>query len=218
MKPTIRPPWWWPSSAADIPSHAVSWGRKAPAIDCAIPNAPDPPSAAAAIDRNVRPMAFSRNVLSVDSKNGTRGRRPVNGSVAHPAEDPDDLADVVAVVRPRAAPRGTAAAPRAPPNRPIRPEQQPAIAAVIGSSRLDDPQQLDGSQRADPVAPAEVRGPEVADHPGEDLAPPGRPEHPGVEQDAVADRAADQRLAVVAGEAPAAAGRIDQQARPARRR
>ena len=71
-------------------------------------------------------------MLSVDSKNGVPTRDVSMGQLAHPAEDPDHLDDVVAIgglglllevlaeVRQRGRPLAGA------------PEQEPAIAAVIG--------------------------------------------------------------------------------------
>jgi hypothetical protein len=90
------------------------------------------------------------------------------------------------------------------------PEEQPTIAAVLGIGRLEDEQQLDRVEGGRPVAPGEVRGPEVPEDPREDLAAPDHPEHPGVEQDSLAHAPPDQGLAVVQGEEATAAGRVEQ--------
>ena len=82
---------------------------------------------------------------------------------------------------------------------------------MVGIGRLEDGQQVDGIERRRPVAPGELGGPQVAQDPGEDLAPAGRSEHPDVEQHAVADRSPDQRLAVVGRERSPAVGRVEQE-------
>ena len=90
-------------------------------------------------------------------------------------------------------------------------EEEAAVAAVIRVGRLDDGEEVDDAEGGRPVAPGEVDRPEVAQDPGEDRAAPRSPEQAHVEQDTLAERAADERLAIVGGQRPAAAGRVDQQ-------
>src|SRR4051794_20435421 len=83
-------------------------------------------------------------------------------------------------------------------------EQEPAVAAVLGIRRLEDEEELDRIDRRRPVAPREMGRPEVSQDTSEDLPPTDRAEHPGVEEDAVADRSPDERLAVVRRQPPTA--------------
>src|SRR5439155_481782 len=63
------------------------------------------------------------------------------------------------------------------------PEEQPAIAAVLRIGRFQDQEQVDRVDGGRPVPPGQMRGPQVAQDAGEDLAPADWPQHPGVEED-----------------------------------
>ena len=89
-------------------------------------------------------------------------------------------------------------------------EQEAAIAAMIRVRRLDDGEQFDGPQGGRPVARGEVGRTEVSKDAGKDLALAIRSEHARMEQDPVADRPAQQRLAVVGGESTAVGRRIEE--------
>jgi hypothetical protein len=82
-------------------------------------------------------------------------------------------------------------------------EQQAAIAAMIRVRRFHDGEQLDNAEGGRPVARGKMGCAEVPEDAGEDLALAVRPEHARVEEDPVADRSPEERLAVVRRETPA---------------
>jgi hypothetical protein len=90
-------------------------------------------------------------------------------------------------------------------------EQEPAVSPVLRVGRLEDEEEIERVERGWPVPPRQMGGLQVSQHAGEDLAAAGRPQHSDMEQDAVADRAPDERLAVVGCQRPAAIGGIEQQ-------
>ena len=91
-------------------------------------------------------------------------------------------------------------------------EQQAAIAAVIRVRRFHDREQLDHAEGGRPVARGKMGRAEVSKDAREDLALAVRPKHARVEQDPVADRSAEERLAVIRRETPAICCRVEENA------
>ena len=135
-----------------------------------------------------------------------------SGSVPAAREDPHHLFDVAGVVAigPLVEVASEGGDRLAEPPHPAK--QEAAIAAVLGIGGLDDREELDRPERRRPVASREVRGSKVPENASEGFALARWPEHPRVEQDAVTNRAPDQRLAVVRGETATVTGRVDEEA------